>query len=242
MDSKESAAIDLHKPSTDALEDVPLEEEESYDRLDLKGNKDCQKMLESQTSLNETVVYSNHLKKINKRGIEQERILLITDRAVYNLMPKNPGKCKRRIPIEDIGALSLATLSNEFVLHVPNEYDYRFKSLEKDTIAKVLKQTYEARAELERQVYDAVRVFPVQRIAERSLKHVTHNKGTSQKLHVSIFDTAGDEEKKEREKEENFTKPLMIVSDSESFAVERNTTDLSAMGPFPEKLSLSFNI
>lgn len=242
MDSKESLADDLHKASTDDLEDVPLKEDENYDRLDMKGNKDCMKMLESQSSLTEMVVYSNNLKKINKRGVEQERILLITDRAVYNLMPKNPGKCKRRIPIEDIGALSLATLSHEFVLHVPNEYDYRFKSLEKDKIAKVLKRTYQARAEKESKIYGAVRVFPVQRIAERSLKHVTHNKGTSQKLHASIFDTAGVDDKKEREKEQNLATPLMIVSDSESFQVERNTTDLSANGPFQEKLSLSFNI
>jgi len=242
MDTKESVTDDLKKVGVNNLEDVPLKEDENFDRLNLRLDKDCIKMLESQSSLSETVVYSNNVKKINKRGIEQERIILITDRAVYNLMPKNPGKCKRRIPIEDIGALTLATLSDEFVLHVPNEYDYRFKSLEKETIAKVIKQTFQARAAKESRVYGAVRVFPVQRIAERSLKHVTHTKGTSKKLHASIYNTAAVDDNKEREKEQDWAKPVFIISDSESIQPERASCDLSVKGTPQERLSVSFNI
>ena len=33
---------------------------------------------------------------------------------------------KRKIPIDLIEAISLSTESNEFVLHIPKEYDYRY--------------------------------------------------------------------------------------------------------------------
>merc|ERR1719334_150423 len=198
-------------------------------------------MLESQSSLTEEIVYSNILKKINKRGAEQERIILITSRAVYNLLPKNPGKCKRRIPIEDIGAVTLSSVSEEFVLHVPNEYDYRFKSLEKETIAKVLKQVFKARSQKESRVYGAVSVFPVQRIKEKTLKHVTHTKGTSQKLSATIFDTTSVDDKKEREKENDYAKPVLIVTDSESAHVERGSSfDFLRKSSQPND-SVSFN-
>jgi len=238
MDTKEPVADDFKNEGLDDLEDVSLKDDENYDRLNLKLKKDCLKMLESQSSSSEAIVYSNHLKKINKRGIEQDRILLITDRAIYNLMPRNPGKCKRRIPIEDIGALTLSTLSDEFVVHVPNEYDYRFKSLEKETIAKVIKQTYQARAEIENQVYGTIRVFPVQKIAERTLKHVTLTKGETKKLNDTIFNTSVLDENKESEREHDLSKVLQIVSDSETFQAERSSTGRER----PHEISISFNI
>merc|ERR1719411_1511467 len=67
---------------------------------------------------------------------------MITDTAVYNLLKQNPGKCKRRIKLEDIGALTLSSTTDEFVIHVPDEYDYRISSPEKDDIAKLIKNAF----------------------------------------------------------------------------------------------------
>jgi len=90
-------------------------------------------------SQKEVVVYSSQMTKINRKGKEQLRTLLITNKAVYNCMPKNVSRCKRRIPIKDIASITVSTISDEFVLHIPRDYDYRFKSKEKNVVAMILK-------------------------------------------------------------------------------------------------------
>ena len=79
----------------------------------------------------EKVIYSAKLIKINRKGKEQDRVLLITDKAIYNLIPSDFSKCKRRIDIESIESITISTISEEFVIHIPDEYDYRFKLLSK---------------------------------------------------------------------------------------------------------------
>ena len=122
------------------------------DTLKLSGNNNVQKMLakngDNQPSP-EQVQFSDFLVKINKKGKEQTRALLITDKAVYNLMPNDFKKCKRRIKLENIGSISVSQTSDEFVVHVPEEYDYRFKSSKKiaiaDCIARVVSQRFDKR-------------------------------------------------------------------------------------------------
>jgi len=116
-----------------------------FDRLEMKRNGDCNRMLESlghNTPDKEVVRYSNQMIKINRKGKEQVRTLLITNKAVYNCMPKNVSRCKRRIRIEDIASITLSTVSDEFVLHIPSDYDYRFKSGDKDNVGEVLKSCF----------------------------------------------------------------------------------------------------
>ena len=69
--------------------------------------------------------------------------MLITDKALYNLKPKDLGKCKRRIDLEKIVSVTLSEASHEFALHIPEEYDYRYKSASKDRIATVLAELYQ---------------------------------------------------------------------------------------------------
>lgn len=54
-------------------------------------------------------------------------MLIVTSRALYNCKTGALGKCKRRIPLELIEAITQSTVSDEFVVHVPAEYDYRFR-------------------------------------------------------------------------------------------------------------------
>jgi len=112
----------------------------TFDRLNLSSHPDATKMLEKNGDEKEFFVYSNEVMKINRKGKKQARTLAITDKAVYNLDKKTFKKCKRRIPLRDIVQITVSNSSNEFVLHVPGEYDYIYMSDDKKNISKVLKQ------------------------------------------------------------------------------------------------------
>ena len=88
--------------------------------------------------LPETVVFSDFVIKINRKEKEQTRVILLTNKAVYNLLPSAYGKCKRRISLESIASVTASSISDEFVLHVPEEYDYRFKSAKKDRVCELI--------------------------------------------------------------------------------------------------------
>ena len=119
--------------------------DERLDFLGLEGNGAVRSMLfklGQNTPQLEQIVFSDHVTKINRREKEQVRTLLITTRAVYNLLPNNYSKCKRRIPITLLSSITVSQLSDEFVLHIPDEYDYRFKSGKRDKIAEVINRMY----------------------------------------------------------------------------------------------------
>jgi len=62
----------------------------------------------------------------------QDRIILITETAIYNIDPGS-YKCKRRIPLKELGSVSISKLpDNFFTLHVPSEYDYLMVSSKKN--------------------------------------------------------------------------------------------------------------
>jgi hypothetical protein len=101
------------------------------------------------------VGYWHYRQQINKRDKEQERILMITDHGLYvafttictlpveietcachlvppnryNILPDNLSKCQRRIDLALVTGVTMSATSDEFVVHVPDEYDYRFKTV-----------------------------------------------------------------------------------------------------------------
>lgn len=76
--------------------------------------------------------------KINRKGKSQTRVLLITDRAVYNVTP-DTTTCKRRIDLRHITSIIVSTTSDQFVIKVPTEYDYLYSSPGKKTVADIIK-------------------------------------------------------------------------------------------------------
>ncbi len=76
----------------------------------------------------ERVLFSDKLYKYNPYGWKQERNILISNKFVYNLKKKT---LKRKINLHKITAITFSEHkeSQEFVLHVPSEYDYRYTSL-----------------------------------------------------------------------------------------------------------------
>lgn len=119
--------------------------DENVDHLSLSGNANCLKMLQKfgqNSPQAEVVIFSDFVIKINRKEKEQTRVMLITTKGVYNLLPNNYGKCKRRIAIDSIAGLTASAISDEFVFHVPDEYDYRFKSAKKDKICDIICKVY----------------------------------------------------------------------------------------------------
>jgi len=104
-----------------------------FSAFDFSKNDDVTKQLEP----DEQVRISTSLFKFNKKGKKQERNLLISNKNVFNL-----GKgqdVKRKIPISKIAAITVSKVSSEFVIHVPDEYDYRYSSADqRENILQVL--------------------------------------------------------------------------------------------------------
>ena len=103
------------------------------DNLEFENN-----MLIKQKIGNETIYYSDNIKKINFGLFMkiQERSLLITDLAVYNI---KGDEIRKRLKIEDIIGISYSTESEQFIIHMnENGYDYVFLSPERKKIVKFL--------------------------------------------------------------------------------------------------------
>lgn len=119
------------------------------DHLGLIDNPKLHKLLLKQIGKKsivpvETVEFSDYVIKINKRDKEQTRVLLITNQAIYNLKPNDYTTYKRRILISSLTAISLSVVSDEFIFHIPDEYDYRYKSNKKATISQLCAQLYKS--------------------------------------------------------------------------------------------------
>ena len=71
----------------------------------------------------------------------QERNFVITDLAIYNFKGND---LKRRIKIEDLKAITISKLSDQFIIHGnQNEYDYLFISQNRTKIINILQNVYE---------------------------------------------------------------------------------------------------
>ena len=77
----------------------------------------------------DTLVYAALVKKINQFEWSQERMVAITNNAIFNIHKK---KIKRVITISDIGGISKTVppsrYTAKFTVHVPSSYDYRFST------------------------------------------------------------------------------------------------------------------
>jgi len=90
----------------------------------------------------EKVLFSARVVKFNKRDKTQIRCLLITDKALYNLKPAHFSKFQRRVPIDKIAGITASKTSDEFVLHIPDEYDYRYASDRRDQVVNLLQKVH----------------------------------------------------------------------------------------------------
>ena len=73
------------------------------------------------------IMFSGKVQKWNKYTIKQERSLVITNLNIYNFKRK---KLRRTVSIGNLAGLTklLKSDSQEFVIHVKQDYDYRLES------------------------------------------------------------------------------------------------------------------
>ena len=96
----------------------------------------------------EQINYSFRVQKYSRGSISifarnQDRVIMITNKAFYNL---DGTEIKRRIKLEDLYGITVSTLSNQFIIHgKSNEYDYLYISQDKKTIIKALQNSYKAK-------------------------------------------------------------------------------------------------
>lgn len=110
------------------------------DYLSLSTQPAVQKLMSKNQE--STVVFSDIVIKINKRNKMQERVLLITDKNIYNLSPQS-YRPKRIIELKSLSAISLSRLpDNFFCLHVDQEYDYLLVSSRKSEIVERVREIW----------------------------------------------------------------------------------------------------
>ena len=107
-----------------------------YDFLNMIKDSDIVKSVTRE----EPILFSDKVTKKNHFGFNQERTLIITNKAVYNLKKK---ELKRRILLNVIRGVTISTLNDEFIIHCNDiEYDYQFFSKRKKIIIEIIAKYY----------------------------------------------------------------------------------------------------
>ncbi|CAG9318196.1 unnamed protein product [Blepharisma stoltei] len=108
---------------------------EALDHMNLASDKNFTKLLMP----GENLLMTLKVIKFNKRNKAQERTVAITSTGVLNLKNK---KIQRRIELTSIGGITRSRNGEEFILHCPNEYDYRFSSPLKDQAVQTITRAF----------------------------------------------------------------------------------------------------
>ena len=109
------------------------------DNLNFANDKEIKAMVG-----HETIYYSDRIIKV-RQGLfssNQERTILITDQAIYNLKGKEK---KRSFRIEHLSGITISKMSDQFIVHGKNdEYDYLYSSPNRLKIIEILEAIYES--------------------------------------------------------------------------------------------------
>ena len=111
-------------------------EQAYFDHLNWSNDKDILNLIQ-----NETLYYSNKIQKINHYNISQERIIVLTNEALYNIQKKS---LKRKMKYSEISGITFTKSSQEFVVHGKDEeYDYQFQAPDKNILICLIAYFYE---------------------------------------------------------------------------------------------------
>ena len=97
------------------------------------------KVFKSQLQPGEKVLCSAYVSKYNYKTVSQQRMAVVTTHYIYNIayegllvsllrVVSSSSVIKRKIPIESVSAFTVSTYppSDQFVIHVEKEHDYRY--------------------------------------------------------------------------------------------------------------------
>ena len=117
------------------------------DKLEVKDklNFICDKHFQQVLRKDESLLWSSDILKINKYGKRQNRDFLITSERIINVGKRGnflsnlfSRLIKRAFEIGKIKAVTYSAISNNFVLHMPEEYDYYLCTPDKDDMLKYI--------------------------------------------------------------------------------------------------------
>ena len=117
------------------LKNNDIDFEDNFDFLNFKNDPDILKIITT-----EELLFSDKIYKKNRFLFSQERFILITNYAIYNLKGKS---LKRRIDISKLKGITNSEKTFEFVIHGNEEYDYLLYSENKLIIIDVIEKIYE---------------------------------------------------------------------------------------------------
>eukprot|EP01138_Halocafeteria_seosinensis_P004984 gb/GECG01005096.1/.p1 GENE.gb/GECG01005096.1/~~gb/GECG01005096.1/.p1 ORF type:complete len:1572 (+),score=266.02 gb/GECG01005096.1/:1-4716(+) len=191
-----------------------LQENQKFQKMlkDFKANPDNFKCLDGvdPTHLDEPVLFSRKLLKINRKGKKQPRIIAVTLLAVYNLKPGKMNTFQRRIGIYDLDRLVQIENSYDVLVHPWEqsvEYDYRLDCGDEDT-----------RRDFVEACYNAYRMTTGMELTSVTL---------SEEFATSIAITKKDA----KEKEKNQTSATEAVAQRKYESVARNLAMLTGQQP-----------
>ena len=106
-----------------------------YDYLNCNDSPEIKNIIK-----NEIILFSDKILKINRFGFNQERNIIITNCAIYNIKKK---ELKRKIPLNVILGITISKISEEFIIHGnDNEYDYHYHSPRRFEIIKTINNEF----------------------------------------------------------------------------------------------------
>ena len=84
----------------------------------------------------EKVILSTLIYKFNENKQRQKRILCLTNFRLFNIRPTKAmdpktlflSEIRRTIELKKLTRITASIHSDQFVLHVPSEYDYRYET------------------------------------------------------------------------------------------------------------------
>ena len=124
------------------------EKQSEYDFLNLSQNYS----VKTNITRDEEIQFSDKINKINKYSWWQERNIIITDKAIYNLKKLS---LKRRIDLKTLIGITISKNSEEFVIHCKNiDYDYHYSSPRKKIIIEIISKNYEINVEQEIKLFE----------------------------------------------------------------------------------------
>jgi DNA integrity scanning protein DisA with diadenylate cyclase activity len=119
-----------------------------YDFLDLSKNYS----IKNNITREEEIQFSDKILKINKHNWKQERNIIITDKAIYNL---KKFILKRRIDFKTVIGITLSKVSDEFVIHCNDiDYDYHYISPRKKMVVEIIAKNYQIINEEELKLFE----------------------------------------------------------------------------------------
>jgi len=147
-----------------------------FDHLKLASDKKALKALVMNSAGNDQIIFSMKMIKINRKGKGQNRVLLITNRHIFNLMPDNFSKCNRCMNIRQLHHLTISSAGKEFVIHLTDDYDYRFSTPFYEQAVKCMREAY---AKLTGSELAVTEVSDVDALAQQVMTKAAVKKGGS---------------------------------------------------------------